>query len=109
MKSWILSLAIGGAIGLPLGAAAGLVRPVDVSDAVGMAIAVPIMLLLLAVALVVFWLPTWVAISRGHSAWPLVAFVNLFFGLTVIGWVFALALALSGGQPAGLTGQADNR
>lgn len=42
-----------------------------------------------------YFLPSWIASIRNHhNFWP-IAVVNLFFGLTLLGWVICLAWSLS--------------
>lgn len=41
---------------------------------------------------VIYFIPTMVATSRHINVGPVIV-INLFFGWTLIGWVFALALA----------------
>jgi hypothetical protein len=46
-------------------------------------------------ALMVYFIPSWIAGSRNHpNSWP-IFIVNLFLGWTYIGWVIALAWASS--------------
>ena len=52
-------------------------------------------LLLLAVVGVLYFFPSYIAISRQENPAPAVI-VNLFFGWTFVGWVIALAMAASG-------------
>jgi len=52
-------------------------------------------LLILAVAVAVYFLPMIVAGGRKHQSWGGIFVVNLFFGWTLLGWVVALAWALS--------------
>lgn len=47
------------------------------------------------VAFLVYFLPTLIAMWRDHSGYGRIAVVNLLLGVTVIGWVVALADALS--------------
>lgn len=53
------------------------------------------MFLVLLIA-VVYFLPLWVAAGRKCKAGPGIAIVNIFLGWTFIGWVVALAWAVSG-------------
>lgn len=53
----------------------------------------PVTILLLA--LVMYILPTLVAMLRNHHQVAVVFIVNLFLGWTFIGWVVALAMAMS--------------
>lgn len=46
-------------------------------------------------AIAVFLLPTVIAFVRGHASKWGIAIVNILFGITVIGWVFALIWASS--------------
>lgn len=48
------------------------------------------------VILFVYFLPSIVALRRGSSNAFIVIILNYFFGLTLIGWCIALALAISG-------------
>lgn len=52
-------------------------------------------LMLTFVLLVTYFLPTAVAIRRGHHNQNSIAIVNFFFGWTLIGWVISLAWAAS--------------
>ena len=47
---------------------------------------------------VVYVVPTFVAILKRGPHWPLAFAVNIGFGWTIIGWVFALTLAVSDGK-----------
>ena len=52
-------------------------------------------LLLLATLLCLYFLPSIIAANRKHhQVWPIVV-INFFFGWTFIGWVIALAMAVS--------------
>lgn len=53
----------------------------------------PVSILLLA--LLLYILPTLVAMLRNHHQTAVVFIVNLFLGWTFIGWVVALAMAVS--------------
>lgn len=50
-------------------------------------------LLILAVTLVIYFIPTIVAVHRGVTNQGSVFVLNLFLGWTLIGWVVALAMA----------------
>lgn len=41
-----------------------------------------------------YWLPSYVAVWRGHKGIVGTVMVNLFFGWTIIGWIIAMAMAL---------------
>jgi len=51
---------------------------------------------LIIIAFVAYWLPSIVAGARHKAHGGGVIVVNIFLGWTVIGWVVALAMALSG-------------
>jgi Superinfection immunity protein len=59
----------------------------------------PIGLVLLAIIVGLYFLPTIVATSRGVTNQGSVIVVNLFLGWTFIGWVVALAMAFRSVQP----------
>jgi len=45
----------------------------------------------------IYCLPLIVAKRKRHHNQDAIAFINIFFGWTVVGWVFALALVSTGG------------
>lgn len=45
--------------------------------------------------LLVYFLPTLIAVCRNHHQWGAITVINLFFGWTFIGWVVTLAWAVS--------------
>jgi hypothetical protein len=45
------------------------------------------------IGLLVYWLPTFVALSRRASSWASIAWVNFLLGWTLLGWLGALAWA----------------
>lgn len=51
-------------------------------------------MIVLALILGIYWLPTFLAFHRNVSSPLSVGVVNLFLGWTLIGWVVALALSL---------------
>ncbi len=55
-----------------------------------------IFILLIIIGLVVDFIPTMVAFSRGHKNAGLLFFLNLLFGWTVIVWIILLIWAVSG-------------
>jgi hypothetical protein len=53
-------------------------------------------MLAVAISLLIgYWLPSFVAIARGHDSWWVIALFNLFLGWTVLGWIFALVWSLT--------------
>lgn len=52
-------------------------------------------LLMVAIAVAAYFLPTMVALSRNHHNMSALAALNLLLGWTLIGWVAALVWALS--------------
>lgn len=48
---------------------------------------------LLVALLLIYFVPTIVALSRGHSSTAAIIVVNVFLGWTFVGWVGALAWA----------------
>ena len=54
-----------------------------------------ILLVVVVVGMIVYFLPTIIAVFRHHHQWGAIAVINLFFGWTFIGWVFALAWCMS--------------
>lgn len=52
-------------------------------------------LLILAVLIVLYFIPTMVASSRCHASTAAIAALNLFLGWTFIGWVLSLVWALT--------------
>lgn len=44
-----------------------------------------------------YFLPTIIAVARGHDAWFIVVILNLLFGWTLIVWVIVLIWAIAGG------------
>lgn len=57
--------------------------------------ATALVLVLVAVGLVVNFLPAVVALVRGHRSTFAIGLVCLFFGWTVVGWVLALVWAFA--------------
>ena len=57
--------------------------------------------LLLALVCAVYFLPTIIASSRKHHNAGSVFIINLFLGWTFLGWVIALAMAMSAVRDAG--------
>lgn len=55
-------------------------------------------LVIVVVLLALYFAPTAVAFSRGHPHAASVLVINLFLGWTLIGWVVALAMSVSGFQ-----------
>jgi Superinfection immunity protein/Uncharacterised protein family UPF0547 len=56
---------------------------------------VVLLLILLVVGGAIYFLPTIIAMNRGHRQTGMVVIINLFLGWTLIGWVVALAIACS--------------
>jgi len=54
-----------------------------------------IILIILIPLIIVYFLPTMIASSRKHKNTGSIFIINLFLGLTFLGWVIALAIALS--------------
>jgi hypothetical protein len=54
-----------------------------------------IALLLVVGGVVVYFLPTLIAVCRNHHQWGAITVINLFFGWTFIGWVLTLAWSVS--------------
>lgn len=53
-------------------------------------------MLAVTIALVLgYWLPSFVAFTRGHQNWWAIVAFNLLLGWTVLGWVFALFWSLT--------------
>jgi len=50
----------------------------------------------LALLLALYFLPTLNAVCKGHLDWGSIFVINLFFGWTGLGWLFALAWSASG-------------
>jgi hypothetical protein len=49
---------------------------------------------IIGILCLLYFLPTFVAIERKHPNTPPIFLLNLFFGWTLIGWVWALCWAL---------------
>ena len=58
-----------------------------------------ITLVFLAPVVLVYFAPSLLARSRGHPQLGPITIINLFFGWTLIGWVAALAWAVSAVKP----------
>lgn len=56
------------------------------------------------VSIGVYFLPTIIAVSRGIPNEASVAVINVFLGWTFLGWVIALAMAVSGIRSGNRTG-----
>ena len=52
-------------------------------------------LFILIIALVIYFIPVIIACDRGHPQTYSIAVINIFLGWTFVGWVIALAMALS--------------
>jgi hypothetical protein len=53
-------------------------------------------MLVVIISLVIgYWLPSFVAVARGHQNWWAIVTCNLFLGWTVLGWIFALVWSLT--------------
>lgn len=52
------------------------------------------------VVIAVYFLPTIVAVGRAHHNASAILVINLFLGWTVLGWVVALAMAVTPTKPA---------
>jgi hypothetical protein len=66
-----------------------------VDDPAAAIVAIVIVLLLSIVGLVIYFLPSVIAILRNHHQWGTMGVINLFFGWAFIGWVVSLAWAVS--------------
>jgi len=42
-----------------------------------------------------YWMPSFLAIVRGHQSWWAIVAFNLFLGWTIVGWIFALVWSLT--------------
>ncbi len=52
-------------------------------------------IVVVVVGVALYFLPTWVAASRKHHQGNSIFVINIFLGWTVLGWVIALAWAVS--------------
>jgi len=57
-------------------------------------------ILLLIVALVIYFTPMLIAIDRDHPQMGPIAVINIFLGWTLVGWVVALAWSVATLPPA---------
>jgi hypothetical protein len=55
---------------------------------------------MLILSLLIYFLPTVIALTRGHLSALAIFFLNLFLGWTVIGWVVALIWSCTGNTRA---------
>jgi hypothetical protein len=55
---------------------------------------------MLIVAVLIYFLPTIVALSRGHLSALAIFFLNLFLGWTLIGWLIAFVWSCTGNTAA---------
>ena len=55
--------------------------------------------LLIAGSLAVYFIPTMVALSRGHHQSTAIVMLNILLGWTLLGWVIAIVWAVSATQP----------
>lgn len=53
-------------------------------------------LFLIALAVGVYFFPTWIAAYRNHTSAGGIVVINCFLGWTVLGWIIVLAWAVSG-------------
>ena len=51
-------------------------------------------MLLLAVAGIIYMIPTWISISKDHPQWLFILLVNIFAGWTGLAWIFLLMWSL---------------
>jgi hypothetical protein len=51
------------------------------------------------VIIVVYFIPTWVAVIRRHKAMFAIFLLNFILGITLIGWIGALVWALTNPNP----------
>ena len=51
---------------------------------------------LILLAIVLYWLPTIVAVQRGHNAALAISVLNLFAGWSGVGWLISLVWACTG-------------
>ena len=58
-------------------------------------IAFIVFLMVLVGGLIIYFLPTMIALFRHHHHWGAIMVLNLFFGWTFIGWVLTLAWSVS--------------
>ncbi|MBI6885142.1 superinfection immunity protein [Pseudomonas putida] len=56
----------------------------------------PLYLLLLPIILIVFFMPSFIAMDRNHEAERKIFILNLVGGITVLGWLAALIWSASG-------------
>jgi uncharacterized membrane protein len=54
---------------------------------------VPVGIIVFAMAVFIYLLPTYIAIRRKHSRTAVIYIINLFFGWTIIGWVLVFLMA----------------
>jgi hypothetical protein len=59
-----------------------------------------VVLVIMAIfGVMLYLLPTLVALDRRHRQTGVVAVLNVFLGWTILGWIIALAIACSAGEP----------
>jgi Superinfection immunity protein len=71
--------------------------PVNTSGYFGISFAV--LLLMIGLAIVVYFIPVMIAVARRHRKVTSIFLVNLFFGWSILGWIFALVWALRANVP----------
>jgi Superinfection immunity protein len=54
---------------------------------------------LVLVLLILYFVPTAVAVKRAHHQLPAILIINVFLGWTFLGWVIALAMAFTAVDP----------
>jgi len=52
-------------------------------------------ILYLAIAVIIYFIPNWIAIARKHHNGTVIFVINLLFGWTVIGWIAAFIWSLT--------------
>lgn len=57
---------------------------------------VGVRLALILGGIVVYFIPCYIALDRQHHLRRLICAINIFLGWTVVGWVVALAMSLTG-------------
>jgi hypothetical protein len=56
----------------------------------------PVKLTLVLLGVVLYFVPSYLAMERQHHLRRLICAINVLLGWTVVGWVVALAMALTG-------------
>jgi hypothetical protein len=73
--------------------------PISVSSSNYFGISFAVLFLMIGLGIVVYFIPVMIAVARKHRKVTSIFLVNLFFGWSILGWIFALVWALRANAP----------